>query len=133
MSWQTLLISYLISVPVFFMIDMIWLGVVAQKFYQKELGPLLGKIKWAAPIVFYLIFLIGLVIFSIAPALETGDWRQALFWGSLYGFFTYATYDLTNLATLKGWSLSVVFVDIIWGTILGASVATITFLIQTSI
>lgn len=127
MSLQTFLALYIISVPVFFIIDMIWLGVVAKSFYQTQLGHLLGDVQWPAAIIFYLIFLVGLIIFAVYPAVDAGEWRYALLYGALFGFFTYATYDLTNLATLKDWPLSVVIVDILWGTVLGAVVASATY------
>ena len=118
---------YAISVPIFFAIDMLWLGVIASDFYRTRLAHLMGDINWVAAIIFYLIFLVGLVLFAIYPAVEKGQWTYALLWGALFGFFTYATYDLTNLATLRDWPLSVTIVDIIWGTFLGASVATVTY------
>lgn len=127
MTLQTFLTLYIISVPVFFIIDMIWLGVVAKSFYQSRLGHLLGDVNWPAAIIFYLIFLVGLIIFAVYPAVTAGEWQYALLYGALFGFFTYATYDLTNLATLKDWPLSVVIVDIIWGTVLGAAVASVTY------
>lgn len=130
MNIQLFITLYVISVPVFFIIDMIWLGVVAKSFYQNQLGGLLGEVNWVAAIIFYLIFLAGLTIFAIYPAASAGLWINALIYGALFGFFTYATYDLTNLATLKDWPLTVVVVDIIWGTVLGASVATATYFIQ---
>ncbi len=120
---------YLISVPIFFVIDMIWLGFVASDFYRTRLGHLMSDINWPAAIIFYLVFLVGLVIFAIYPAVEKGQWQYALFYGALFGFFTYATYDLTNLATLRDWPLSVTIVDMIWGTVLGMSVSVITYLV----
>jgi len=126
MSIQTFLTLYAISVPVFFIIDMLWLGFVARSFYQTRLGHLLGDVNWPAAIIFYLVFLVGLTIFAIYPGATVGKVTTALVWGALFGFFTYATYDLTNLATLKDWPLSVVVVDIVWGTVLGASVAGLT-------
>ncbi len=123
MSIQTFLALYLISVPIFFVIDMIWLGVVAREFYQTRLGHLLGEVNWVAAIIFYLVFLVGLTIFAIYPAASSGDILSAVIYGALFGFFTYATYDLTNLATLKDWPLSVAIVDMIWGTVLGSAVA----------
>jgi uncharacterized membrane protein len=86
-------------------------------------------VNWAAAIVFYLLFLVGLVIFVIGPAVEKKDWMHALLAGALFGLITYATYDLTNLATLKDWPLTVVWVDMLWGTFLASSVSTITYLI----
>lgn len=87
------------------------------------------NINWPVAIIFYLLFIIGLVIFAIAPAIEKKSLASAVLMGGLFGFFTYATYDLTNLATLKNWPLTVSIVDIIWGTILAASVSTVTYLI----
>ncbi len=123
MNIQTFLILYAISVPVFFIIDMFWLGVVAKNFYQDRLGHLLGDVNWLAAIIFYLVFLVGLTFFAIYPGATAGKVGTAVLFGALFGFFTYATYDLTNLATLKDWPLSIVFVDIAWGTVLGAGVA----------
>lgn len=118
---------YAISVPIFFAIDMLWLGFIASDFYRTRLAHLMGDINWTAAIIFYLVFLVGLTIFATYPAVIKGVWTHALVMGALFGFFTYATYDLTNMATLRDWPLSVVVVDIIWGTVLGASVATITY------
>lgn len=121
---------YLVAVIVFFAIDLIWLGVVAQKFYQNQIGFLLSpKVNWPAAISFYLLYIVGLVYFVVRPALVQGSWLVALFTGAFFGFITYATYDLTNLATLKDWPLLVTVVDLLWGTALGASVSTITYLI----
>jgi uncharacterized membrane protein len=127
MQLTTFFALYFISVPIFFAIDMLWLGVVAKNFYQSRLGHLLGDINWVAAIIFYLIFLVGLTIFATYPAIMKQSIMTALIFGMLYGFFTYATYDLTNLATLRDWPLSVVFVDILWGTVLGGSVAAGTY------
>lgn len=121
---------YIVAVPVFFAIDLLWLGVVARGFYAKHLGELLKSApNWTAAIIFYLLFLVGLVIFVIAPALEKNSFSHALVYGAMFGFFTYMTYDLTNLATLKNWPMQIVLVDIIWGTVLSAGVASITFYI----
>ena len=126
MNIQTFLTLYAISVPVFFAIDMVWLGLVASNFYKTQLGSLMGDINWTAAIIFYLVFLVGLTFFAIYPAALKNSLMTAAILGGLFGFFTYATYDLTNLATLKDWPLSVTIVDMIWGTILGAAVSTIT-------
>lgn len=122
--------TYLLSVPVFFAIDMVWLGFVARTFYQSRLGHLLSEsVNWPVAISFYLIFLVGLLIFAIAPALSVGDGQRALIYGALFGFFTYATYDLTNWSTLREWPASVAVVDMVWGTVLSASVAYLTYLL----
>ncbi len=112
-----------LSVPVFFLIDMLWLGLVARDFYRSQLGHLMGDINWTAAIIFYLVYLVGLTFFATVPAVEKGSILTALVLGGLFGFFTYATYDLTNLSTLKDWPMMVVVVDILWGTVLGAMVA----------
>ena len=105
------------------MMDLLWLGVVAKDFYQGKLGPLMGEINWIAAIIFYAVFLSGLTFFATYPAATKGTLATALVLGALFGFFTYATYDLTNLATLRSWPLSVTIVDIIWGAFLGGFVA----------
>ena len=114
---------YATSVPIFFAIDMLWLGVIASSLYQTKLGYLLGPVQWPVAIAFYLLFLIGLLIFAIAPALEAESMMKALVLGALFGFFTYATYDLTNWSTLKDWPMSVAVVDMLWGATLSACVA----------
>lgn len=123
MNIQTFFILYAISVPLFFIIDMLWLGVVAKDFYRTRLGTLMGDINWTAAIIFYLIFLVGLTFFATYPALLKQSLLSAAILGGLFGFFTYATYDLTNLATLRDWPVSVSLVDMVWGTVLGAAVA----------
>ncbi|MEZ4764493.1 MAG: DUF2177 family protein [Calditrichia bacterium] len=115
---------YAMMVPVFFLIDMLWLGWLAKGFYRKHLDYILSpQVNWTAAIVFYLIYIAGIMIFAVLPALDKASFSKALILGALFGFFTYATYDLTNLATLKDWPLPVVFVDILWGTMLCASVS----------
>ena len=130
MNPQAFLSLYAIAVPIFFIIDMIWLGVIARPFYQAQLGDFLGPVNWGAAILFYLLFLVGLTFFAIYPAVQAGEWQTALLYGGMFGFFTYITYDLSNLATLKDWPVIVTVVDIVWGTLLGASVATATFLVH---
>ncbi len=121
---------YALSVPVFFIIDMIWLGLIATGFYKSNLGHLMSDtVNWPVAIAFYLIFLVGLLIFAVSPALAAKSLMHAVIFGGLFGFFTYATYDLTNWATLKDWPPIVAFVDIVWGTVLSASVAGITYLL----
>lgn len=118
------LTAFLLSLPIFIALDLTWLGLIAKDFYQSRLSHLLSEsVNWPAAALFYTVFLIGLLIFAIAPALDARSVMRAALFGALFGFFTYATYDLTNLATLKGWSLSLTVVDIIWGAVLGAAVA----------
>lgn len=119
---------YGVAVVAFFVIDMIWLGVVARGFYQTHMGDLLKpNVNWAAAIAFYLIFLVGLVILVIGPAVEKESLAQAVALGALFGLVTYAAYDLTNLATLEGFPVIVAVVDLAWGAVLCASVSAITF------
>ena len=131
MNITTFLLLYGISVPIFFVIDMLWLGLIARDFYQRNLGSLLGEVNWLAAIIFYLVFLVGLTFFATYPAATSGLWTKAVLYGALFGFFTYATYDLTNLATLRDWPLSVTLVDMVWGTVLGATVSGITVYLYT--
>ena len=121
---------FLIALPVFFVIDMVWLVLVAKKFYQEQIGFLMKPdINWFAAIIFYLLFITGLVIFVILPAVEKHSWVHAILFGALFGLITYATYDLTNLATMKDWPFLVTVVDLIWGTVLAASISGITYFI----
>lgn len=121
---------YAIALPVFFAIDMAWLGLIAKNFYNKHLGYLMtSNVNWAAAIIFYLLFIVGLVVFVITPAMQKNSWAHALLFGALFGLIAYATYDLTNLATVKNWPLLVTIVDLAWGAALAAGVSTITFLI----
>jgi uncharacterized membrane protein len=115
---------YLITVPIFFLIDLLWLGVLAKDFYKRHLGYLMApQVNWIAAILFYLLFIVGIVIFALKPALEAQSPMRALVFGALFGFFTYATYDLTNLATIRDWPLIVTAVDLVWGTTLCGIVA----------
>ena len=125
---------FLIALPVFFVIDMVWLVLVAKKFYQEQIGFLMKPdINWFAAIIFYLLFITGLVIFVISPAVEKHSWVHAILFGALFGLITYATYDLTNLATLKDWPILVTVVDLIWGSVLASSISLITYLIANKI
>ena len=130
MSALQIIKLYLITIPIFFIIDLLWLGVIAKGIYQKYLGSFLSdQVNWTAAIIFYLIFISGIIIFSVLPAVEKDSLLRAVLLGALFGFFTYATYDLTNLATLKGWPVPIVFIDIIWGMILSGAVSTASFLV----
>jgi uncharacterized membrane protein len=121
---------YFITLPIFLAIDMIWLGLVAKNFYAKHIGFLMkANINWTAAIIFYLVFIAGLIVFVILPALEKNSWVTALLLGALFGFITYATYDLTNLATIKDWPLLITIIDLIWGTVLAASVSVVSYII----
>ncbi len=119
---------YLIALVVFLVIDGIWLGLVARNFYSKEIGFLLkDSPNWIAAGVFYLFFIIGVVFFVINPAIEKESFRYLVIAALLFGTITYATYDLTNLATIKGWPLQVTLIDIAWGGFLTFAVSSITY------
>ena len=121
---------YAIALPVFFAIDLTWLGLIAKNFYAKHLGYLMRPdVNWTAAIIFYLLFIVGLVAFVIAPAMEKQSWLYALVYGALFGLVTYATYDLTNLATVKDWPIVITLVDLAWGAFLAASVSCVTYFI----
>jgi uncharacterized membrane protein len=121
---------YLIALPVFLAIDMVWLTLVAKNFYAKQIGYLMAKNpNLFAALIFYLIFIAGLIVFVITPALEKKMWIQALLAGAFFGLVTYATYDLTNLATIKDWPLIVTIVDLIWGMFVSAAVSVATYFI----
>ncbi len=112
---------YGVTLFIFLVLDAIWLGLVAQPFYQAQIGFLLApRANWAAAAVFYLLYVAGLVFFVVAPALRVGQPpRQAARRGAFFGLVTYATYDLTNLATVAGWPVGLTLVDLAWGTLLG--------------
>ena len=114
---MTHVVAYLTTAVVFLIVDAIWLGFVARDFYFERLGDLMkSPVDLRIAAGFYLVYVVGIVIFAVAPALAADAWRTALVKGALFGFFAYATYDLTNLATLEGWPVSVSVVDVVWGT-----------------
>ncbi len=124
------LIQYLIVLVVFFAVDLVWLGVIAKDLYAKHLGHLMAKsVNWPAALIFYLIFILGLLVFVIQPALAEGSLLKALGMAALFGLVTYATYDLTNLATLRDWPILITVIDLTWGTALSTLVTLISVLI----
>ena len=130
MTITKIITLYFLTVPVFFAIDMLWLGVIAKDFYKGQIGFLMRTdIIWGAAILFYLLFIVGIIYYAVLPAHGAGDWTKALMLGAFFGFFTYMTYDLTNYSTLKDWPFPLVIVDTLWGMVLSASVATASFFI----
>ncbi len=124
MTPYKLILSYFLTALVFFAVDMVWLGFIAKGFYRKHLGGFLSdQVNWTAAIVFYLLFIVGIFIFVILPAIEKGSLLRAIGLGAFFGIITYATYDLTNLATLKNWPILIVMVDIAWGAVLTSIVS----------
>lgn len=121
---------YLLALGVFLAIDMVWLTIIAKDLYAKYLGYLMTKTpNLVAAGIFYLLFVVGVVVFVLQPAMEKGSLFEALWRGALFGLITYATYDLTNLATVRDWPLLITIIDLIWGTVLSTSVAGVSYLI----
>ena len=121
---------YGIAFLVFFVVDLIWLGLVAKRLYQKEIGQLLKPdVNWVAAMIFYALFIAGLVIFVLMPGVDANSLSKVMLLGAFFGLVTYATYDLTNLATLKDFTLKITLIDLTWGTFLGFSTSTLSYLI----
>ncbi|QRN85952.1 DUF2177 family protein [Clostridia bacterium] len=121
---------YLISLAVFLAIDMVWLNFIAKALYQRELGYLMAdKFNLAAAFIFYAIFVAGLMYFSIYPAFVQQSVLKAVLTGAFFGLVSYATYDLTNMATVRDWPLLITLVDLVWGATLGATTSSISYLI----
>ena len=120
---------YLLTIPIFFAIDLLWLGVLAKDLYQKNLAHLLSPdVNWPAAFIFYFMYIAGIILFAVKPAIDSESLAKAAIWGALFGFFTYATYDLTNLAVAKDWPVPVTLVDLAWGTVLTSTVSGATYL-----
>jgi uncharacterized membrane protein len=119
-----LLMAYVFALVVFGFIDLVWISLVVEPMYRQALGDMLEPtIRLAPAIAFYLMFPAGLAIFAVAPALKSGSLWTAMAYGALFGFFTYATYDLTNFAVLKNWTLQITVSDIVYGAAMGALVS----------
>ena len=125
MTWTQLAKVYGLTFLVFLAVDFLWLGVIAKQLYQRHLGHLFAEsVNWAAAFLFYLIFVLGLMVFVIYPAFKNGALTQALWMGALLGLVTYATFEPTSLALIKEWPAGIVLVDIGWGIVLGGIVST---------
>lgn len=117
-----ILAAYLLTLAAFAIIDTAWLGSMGDRLYRPLIGSMLAEqFRLAPAIAFYAIYAAGLTLFAVLPGLDAGDWKRALLWGGLFGLFAYSTYDLTNLATLKTWSLKLSIIDIVWGMVVSAS------------
>ena len=116
-------LGYLLTGLSFALIDSIWLRTMYTRLYQPEIGELLGGLRLGPAIAFYLLYIGGMMWFAVGPALANGRWQTALVQGAVLGFMCYATYDLTNYATLKVWSLKVTVLDLMWGTVLTGGTA----------
>jgi uncharacterized membrane protein len=120
--------TYVVTLLIFFAIDLVWLGVVAKDFYRQHIGHLMSAdVNWGAALLFYAVYIAGIVFFAIKPAFEAGSAARALASGALFGFVAYATYDLTNQATMRDWPALVTVIDLAWGTVLTATVAFLSY------
>jgi uncharacterized membrane protein len=126
--------TYVITLLIFFAIDLVWLGVVAKDFYRQHIGHLMSPdVNWGAAVLFYAVYIAGIVFFAIKPALEAGSASRALAYGAFFGFIAYATYDLTNQATMKNWPVLVTVIDLAWGTVLTATVAFLSYQVSSRV
>ncbi|KTE74944.1 DUF2177 family protein [Sphingopyxis sp. A083] len=111
-------IGYVATAILFGLLDALWLRTMVPAVYRPEIGTLLMDGWRPAPtLIFYALYMLGIQIFAVAPAIEAGRWQVAAQWGALFGFFCYMTYDLTNHATMKIWSTKVTLLDIAWGSV----------------
>jgi uncharacterized membrane protein len=125
MSWVA---QYVVAAVVFCVLDLVWLGTIAEDLYARHLGDLLAPSPdLGAAFAFYALFVAGLVYFVIHPAVAAGSWRRAAGAGAFFGLVTYATWDLTNLAVIRDFPAALVPVDLAWGTFLAAAVSTTTY------
>jgi uncharacterized membrane protein len=128
----TFLKLYAVALPTFLLVDLVWLGVVARSFYRNQLGHLMRPdVNWAAALAFYALFVAGIVILAVWPAVERESLGRALALGALLGLVSYAAYDLTNLATLRDFPLTMALVDLVWGAFLCATVSGVTYAVWT--
>lgn len=130
MSFLQLLAVYMASLVSFLAIDGIWLGLVARNLYKDNLGHLMAaKPSWGPAIIFYLLYVAGVILFAVYPNLDKGSLAKAALLGAILGGLAYATYDLTNAATLKNWPLKITVIDILWGSLLTGIVAAIGYIV----
>ena len=123
--------TYCLTLVVFLAVDFLWLGLIAKRFYDHYLGHFLkDQVNWPAAFLFYLLFVLWIMVFVVLPAFKANAWTHALLFGMLFGLVTYATFDLTNLALLKGWPTIIVVVDILWGVCLSSAVSTAVYFLS---
>jgi len=114
-------VAFVTTLAVFAVIDTTWLGTMGDRLYRPLIGSMLAdNFRLVPAIVFYALYAAGLTLFAVAPGLAEGGWKKALIWGGLFGLFAYGTYDLTNLATLKTWSVKLTVIDMAWGMTVSA-------------
>lgn len=120
---------YLIAAVTFLALDFAWLLFIARKLYQEQLGGLLGETRIVPAVIFYLLYLAGIIYFVVNPAIEKESLSYAIMAGGFLGLLCYGTYDLTNLSTLKDWPILITSLDLVWGTFVTASTSGITYFI----
>jgi uncharacterized membrane protein len=126
--------AYIATLTTFLVLDFVWLGYIAGNFYRSELGPLLlERPNLLASALFYALYAIGIVIFAVSPALQSQSWTSALLFGALFGLFAYATYDMTNYATLRGFPLTITLLDMAWGMVVTGISATVAYAVTASL
>jgi uncharacterized membrane protein len=131
---KSLVVGYLAALAALAVLDALWLGVVSREFYKARLGQLLlDRPLWSVAILFYLIHAAGIAVFAVPPAIAAGSWSAAVLYGALFGFCVYAAYDLTNLATLRGWSMALSLVDLAWGAVATAAATFVAYLVVRSV
>lgn len=130
----TYVTAYAAAFVAFVAADMVWLGLMVNRVYRPALGDILiPGVNLPPAIIFYLLFPVGLSIFAVLPALKSKSTAMAVGYGALFGFFTYATYDLSNYATLRNWTVQVTAIDMAWGTVLGAIAALVAYLVTAKV
>jgi uncharacterized membrane protein len=121
---------YLIALIIFVILDAIWLGIIGRNLYSKYIGYIMTETpNWIAAIIFYLLFIVGIIVFVVFPGMEEKNLWVSFGKAALFGLVTYATYDLTNLATIKSWPIQITIIDLIWGTFLSSIVGVTTIII----
>ena len=125
-----ILYTYGAMLVAFLAVDMLWLGVIAKNIYKDQIGFLMKTTpNWVAAIIFYLLFIVGIMIFAVIPGVEKNSLQYTLLYGGLFGFFTYMTYELTNYAVIKDWPFAIVPIDITWGVVLALLVSLVGFFV----
>lgn len=119
---------YGITFVIFLILDSVWLGIISPGLYQQQIGHLLAaQVNWAAAVLFYLLFIAGLTVFAVKPSLQQDSWKSALRTGAFFGLVCYATYDLTNQATMREWPVMITVIDLLWGTFICGMTTAISF------
>lgn len=124
---MTIVKLYITGLIFFLILDALWLGIVAKNFYAQELGYIMAsEIRWGAALLFYLLYILGLTLFVTLPSWQSDSIAQSIMFGAFFGLVCYATYDLTNLATIKDFPLKVVVFDMIWGAFVTGATSALT-------